>query len=86
MKTLSVGELRQNVTQMLDDVAAGETYVVTRQDRQVAFVTPATGSATVVPARSADGSNTRSLSRVALPDGQGVDAFLADLNGDRDAV
>lgn len=82
MKTISVGELRQNPTQMLDDVAAGETYVVTRHNREVARVVSTTASATVIPARAAGESHTRSLSRVALPDGQGFDEFLDSLNGD----
>ena len=40
MKEISVAELRQNPTAALDDVAAGETYVVTRHRRPVAQLAP----------------------------------------------
>ena len=82
MKTISVGELRQNPTQMLDDVASGETYVVTRHSREVARVVPAASSATVMPPRSTTSSRTAALSRVELPDGLKFDAFLEQLKGD----
>ena len=42
MKTISVGELRQNPTAMLDDVQAGEVYAVTRHGREIARVVPVT--------------------------------------------
>ncbi len=82
MKTISVGELRQNPTRMLDDVAAGETYVVTRHNREIARVSPTTSSATVIPARKRTGARTASLPRVELPDSQGFDDFLDELSGD----
>lgn len=82
MKTISVGELRQNPTPMLDDVAGGETYVVTRHSREVARIVPTTSSATVTPPRSSTPSRTVDLPRVELPDGLDFDAFVADLQGE----
>lgn len=78
-----MGELRQNPTQMLDNVAAGETYVVTRHNREVARVVPTVSSATVVPPRRRGSSSTEALPRVDLPNGVPFDAFLDDLRGDR---
>lgn len=77
-----MGELRQNPTRMLDDVAAGETYVVTRHQREVARVVPTVSSAVVIPAKRSGPSRTVDLTRVELPDGAGFDDFLADLKGE----
>lgn len=40
MKTISVGDLRQNPTAALDAVAHGETYSVTRHRREIAQLVP----------------------------------------------
>ncbi|WP_424936390.1 MULTISPECIES: type II toxin-antitoxin system Phd/YefM family antitoxin [Bacteria] len=40
MKTISVGELRQNPTRALDEVERGETYVVTRHRREIGRLVP----------------------------------------------
>ncbi len=39
-KTISVGQLRQNPTQMIRDVRAGETYVLTDRGIPVADIAP----------------------------------------------
>ena len=82
MKTISVGELRQNPTQMLDDVAGGETYVVTRHNREVARVVPAVPSAAILPPRVTGSSRTVELKRVELPDGLDIEDFLQELKCD----
>lgn len=82
MKTISAGELRQNPTQMLDDVAAGEVYIVTRHNREVAQVIPTVSSATIVPPRAGGPANTADLPRIDLPDGVSFDDFLRDLSGE----
>jgi prevent-host-death family protein len=40
MKTISVGELRQNPSDALAEVERGETYVVTRYRREIARLVP----------------------------------------------
>ncbi len=40
MKAVSVAELRQNPTRVLDDAAAGQTYVVTKDHRPWAQLGP----------------------------------------------
>ena len=82
MKTIPVGELRQNPTQMLDDVAGGETYAVTRHSRVVARVVPTASSATVLPPKEQGPSRTVDLPRVPLPGGMEFDEFLAELSDD----
>lgn len=82
MKTISVGELRQNPTQMLDDVAGGETYVVTRHNREVARIVPTVSSAAVVPPKVTGPSRTVDLKRVELPDSLDIQDLLEELKGD----
>jgi prevent-host-death family protein len=38
--TITVGQLRQNPTRMLDEVQEGETYVITSHGRAIADVVP----------------------------------------------
>jgi prevent-host-death family protein len=40
-KTIKVGDLRRNSAEMIDDVEAGDEYVLTRNGREVARVVPA---------------------------------------------
>jgi len=82
MKSISVGELRQNPTRMLDEVEAGESYRVTRHHRDIAHIVPVVSSAAVIPARRTGPADTSSLTRVELPNGLEMDEFLDDLKGD----
>ena len=52
-REISVGELRQNPTQMLRDVRDGATYTVTDRGRPIAKVVPFTGP-TWVPSEDVD--------------------------------
>ena len=81
MKTITVGELRQNPTPMLDDVAAGETYRVTRHNREIARIVPAPLSATIIPPKR-KGGRTRELPVFPLPEGVGMDEYLDEMKGD----
>lgn len=49
MKTISVATLRQNPTQALDEVERGETYVVTRHNREIGRLVPPERPVTVTP-------------------------------------
>lgn len=82
MKSISVGELRQNPTRMLDDVAAGETYLVTRHHREVARIVPTASSAGIIPPRRPGPADTAHLSRVELPNGMSIDAVIDELRGE----
>lgn len=83
MKTISVGELRQNPTQMLADVEAGETYRVTRHNREVARVIPVVPGVELIPAKKRGGAKTRELPVVELRTATSVDELIADLKDDR---
>ncbi|GAA1892459.1 type II toxin-antitoxin system Phd/YefM family antitoxin [Lapillicoccus jejuensis] len=82
MKTISVGELRQNPTAMLADVAAGETYAVTRHHREVARVVPASSSPWVVPPKAPGPARTADLPPVPLPEGLTIDLLVDELKGE----
>ena len=57
MKSITVAQLRQNPTAALDDVQAGETYVITRHRHAIAQLVPASSSGVgVVPAKAPGGS------------------------------
>lgn len=49
MKTIPVATLRQNPTQALAEVERGETYIVTRHNREIARLVPPAPAATVTP-------------------------------------
>lgn len=83
MRTISVGELRQNPTRMLEDIAAGEVYVLTRHNHEVARIVPSASSTSLIPAARSGPARTSGLPRVDLPDGMSMDEFLDDLSGDR---
>lgn len=75
--------MRQNPTPMLADVLAGETYVVTRHNHEIARVVPTTSSAAIIPPKLTGPSRTVDLAPVKLPDGVSCDAFLEDLKGEQ---
>lgn len=82
MRTISVGELRQNPTRMLNEVEAGEVYAVTRHNREIARITPTTSSTAAVPPKRQGGARTSTLPYVALPGDMSMDEFLDELKGE----
>ncbi|RNI23229.1 type II toxin-antitoxin system Phd/YefM family antitoxin [Flexivirga caeni] len=82
MKTISVGELRQNPTRMLDEVEAGQVYILTRHNREVARIVPSVSSATLIPPKRTGRSHTSELPRVELPDGMSMDELLDEVSGE----
>ncbi|MDM4764270.1 type II toxin-antitoxin system prevent-host-death family antitoxin [Galbitalea sp. SE-J8] len=83
MKTISVTELRQNPTQALAAVEAGETYVITKHRHPIAQLIPIPTELTVVPSRRSGPTRLteRVLDRV-YTDAE-IDALLADMAEDR---
>ena len=84
MKTITVAELRQNPTEALNDVEAGETYLVTKHRRPVAKLVPYQAETiTIAPPRKSGGSRlTDRPSDRAYGDDE-VEALLADMEEDR---
>lgn len=82
MRSISVGELPQNPTRMLNDVEAGEVYAVTRHNREIARITPTASATKAVAPKRQGGARTSSLPYVALPGDMSMDQFLDELKGE----
>ncbi len=78
MKTITVGQLRQNPTSMLAAVEAGEIYQVTRHSREIARIVPRTHEIELLPRKRREGSRLASLPRHELRSAASVDELLAD--------
>ncbi|HOC14279.1 MAG TPA: type II toxin-antitoxin system prevent-host-death family antitoxin [Propionicimonas sp.] len=78
MKTITVGQLRQNPTAMLADVEAGETYRVTRHNREVARLVPRGRELELLPRKRAAGSRLSELPRHELSTAATIDELLAE--------
>jgi prevent-host-death family protein len=78
MKTISVAELRQNPTHALDDVEAGESYLVTRHRRPIARLVPVEVEAVVIipPRRTVP---TKLAARAPRHTYEETEALLAEL-------
>lgn len=81
MKTISVGQLRQNPTAMLDEVEAGETYRVTRHNREIARIVPCGHDLDLTPPKRRSGSRLAGLPRHELRTAASIDQLVA---GERD--
>jgi len=82
MKTVTVGQLRQNPTEVLADVEAGHTYVITRHSHVIGRLVPPTANADITPPKKSGAAQTRLLDRVELTSSASVDDLLDDLRGD----
>ena len=78
MKTITVAQLRQNPTSMLDDVEAGESYVVTRHRREIARIVPRAGALELLPPKRRGGARLATLPRHELRTAASIDDLLAD--------
>lgn len=78
MKTITVGQLRQNPTAMLDEVEAGEVYRITRHDREIARVVPRDLSSVLLPPKRTGGSHLAGIDRHELHSADSIDELLAD--------
>lgn len=85
MKTITVAKLRQNPTSALDEVAAGETYVVTKHRRPVAMLVPPGDEelrSLLIPARDPGPSHLTDRPRRGLHSYEETEALLAEMGSD----
>lgn len=82
MRSISVGELRQNPTRMLADIEAGEVYALTRHNREIAQIVPSASSSRMIPPRRTGRARTGDLPFVELPDDMTMDQLLDELKGE----
>lgn len=82
MKTVTVGQLRQNPTEVLDEVAAGATYAITRHNHVIGHIVPPEGTAGIAPPKKSGAAQTRLLDRVELTSAATIDELIDDARGD----
>lgn len=82
MKTITVGELRQNPTRALREVEAGETYRITRHNREVGRIVPAGSFPGLIPAKRREQSRVLAIPRMDPKDGTTIDELLDEMKGD----
>lgn len=78
MKTITVGQLRQNPTAMLAEVEEGEIYQVTRHDQPIARIVPPSHEVELLPRKRRAGSRLSALPRHELRTASTIDELLAD--------
>jgi len=82
MKTVTVGQLRQNPTNMLAEVEAGATYRITRHNREIGRIVPPGSGVVLVPAKKSGRSRTSELPRHEVRTAESIDALLDELKGE----
>ena len=82
MKSISVGELRQNPTAMIDDLERGEPYALTRHHRTVGTIVPAGSSTSIIPRRRTGAASTSRIVRHELRTASSIDELIDDHKGD----
>ncbi len=82
MKTVTVGQLRQNPTAVLAEVEAGATYTITRHSHVIGCIVPAGGASDIAPPKKSGAAQTRLLDRVQLSSAASIDDLIDDARGD----
>lgn len=82
MKTVTVGQLRQNPTEVLADVEAGTTYTITRHGHVIGCIVAPNGAADITPPKKSGAAQTHLLDRVELTSAASIDELIDDARGD----
>ncbi|HMR48398.1 MAG TPA: type II toxin-antitoxin system prevent-host-death family antitoxin [Arachnia sp.] len=82
MKTITVGELRQNPTAALDDVERGDTYRITRHNREIGRIVPPTAAPDIVSPKRRGRANTSAIPRHELHTVDSIDELLDQIKGE----
>lgn len=84
MKTITVAELRQNPSPMLEDVESGVTFVITRHNRPVGQITPVPEAPGVqlLPPKKSGGTSLSGRPRRRLKSAKSLDELLDWVKGD----
>lgn len=81
MKTITVGELRQNPTAMIEDVEAGATYRITRHGHDVGLIVPPSGGPQLIAPKRTGPAATARLPRIEPGGGISIDDLLDEMRG-----
>lgn len=82
MKTVTVGQMRQNPTGVLAEVEAGATYAITRHGHVIGRIVPPNGAADIAPPKKTGAAQTRLLDRVEVTSAASIDDLIDDARGD----
>lgn len=82
MNTITVGRLRQNPTEMLNDVASGATYSIIRHGREVGRIIPPSPLMGLIPPKRSGGASTAALPSIEPTGGMSVEELLEETRGD----
>lgn len=82
MKSVTVGQLRQNPTETLAEVEAGVTFRITRHNREVGRIVPPGNNSVLTPAKKTGRSSTLLLPPHELRTADSVDELLEDMRGE----
>jgi len=81
MKTITVGQLRQNPTEALAEVEAGQTYLITRHSRSIGRLVPDHGGVVLIPAKKTGGTHLTSIAPHELRTASSIDELLDEERG-----
>ena len=81
MKSISVGELRQNPASMIADLEEGEPYTLTRHNRRIGTIVPAVSSAALIPRKASGPARTGTIARHDLTTASTIDELLNEEKG-----
>ncbi|CAN5414299.1 hypothetical protein BH11ACT6_BH11ACT6_09380 [soil metagenome] len=81
MKSISVGELRQNPAHMIADLEGGEPYELTRHNRRIGTIVPAVSSAALISRKATGPARTSEIPRHHLTTAATIDELLEDEKG-----
>lgn len=82
MKTITVGELRQNPTAALADVERGDVYSITRHNREIGRIVPPSATPGVIPPKRRGRPDTAGIPRHELRTAASIDQLLAQEKGE----
>ncbi|HET8928186.1 MAG TPA: type II toxin-antitoxin system prevent-host-death family antitoxin [Microbacterium sp.] len=82
MKSITVGQLRQNPTQMLTEVEAGATYRITRHNREVGRIIPSASGSELIPAKKRGPARTSSLAPLEVQTAESLDELINEMRGE----
>jgi len=81
VKSISIGELRQNPASMIADLEGGEPYVLTRHNRRIGTILPTVSSAALIPRKASGPARTCTIARHELTTASTVDELLDEEKG-----
>lgn len=81
MKSISVGELRQNPAAMISDLEGGESYALTRHNHRIGTIVPTASSAVLIPRKATGPARTRDIPRHELTSASTIEQLLDDEKG-----